>query len=377
MKLIHYLYKTKTLAQHGKFTLLALVIVVIAGHLFIPTFHYTNVNRQAFTTDGTYFKYNDDNEVDVFFQSIKNNNGYLCLGTSESVDLNYGNYYEFLNNDTSLSAQFSILAGAGRNCGIYVPIFLQHKQAVKGLKIIYFINPIYWSKGMNELLKVYWERYSSYGMLSQINPLDTIAQKYKTDIDLYGHALNFVEKWNQQAEYYFRQYRKHFFSDLRLMYKPQEFENRFSWTTPTHKNLSQFSNFGKIDLENIDTVWNISHAFHNKEWFNAIDEAENYRYQELTTFVRTCKTLGIECTFIVGPYNERFITHHQPDALIGYKNVTQRIKNLLSEEHVSYIDASDISSQAGAFIDHQHHSSYGAYLIYQKIKTHVQAKEAP
>ena len=56
-------------------------------------------------------------------------------------------------------------------------------------------------------------------------------------------------------------------------------------------------------------------SFTNKSWFKPIDKASNYRYEELTSFIKLCESLGIKATFIVGPYNERFITQYDPKSL--------------------------------------------------------------
>ena len=44
-------------------------------------------------------------------------------------------------------------------------------------------------------------------------------------------------------------------------------------------------------------------------------------------------------------------------------------------EEADFIDVTEVGNIPGSFIDNQHHSSYGAYLIYQKIKNHLHEKE--
>ena len=49
---------------------------------------------------------------------------------------------------------------------------------------------------------------------------------------------------------------------------------------------------------------------------------------------------------------------------------------VLDEEGANYIDCTDLSTVPGVFEDWQHHTSYGAYLMYQKIKSYVLEKES-
>jgi hypothetical protein len=49
---------------------------------------------------------------------------------------------------------------------------------------------------------------------------------------------------------------------------------------------------------------------------------------------------------------------------------------VLDEEGAAYIDCTCLSTVPGVFEDWQHHTSYGAFLIYQKIKDYVLEKES-
>lgn len=104
------------------------------------------------------------------------------------------------------------------------------------------------------------------------------------------------------------------------------------------------------------------------KWVGSIDESQNYRYMELASFVKLCKHLGIKATFIIAPYNEIFIRKYYPRHLNAHARTTRKIKQLLINHDADFIDATDISPVVGAFNDYQHHSSYGAYLLYLKIK---------
>jgi hypothetical protein len=148
MKLINDIYKTKNLAEYGRFISFCLIALIVIGPFVIPKFT-PNSSKQLLSINGNHLKYDDKAIVSDFFNSIKSNDGYLFLGTSESTSIKFGgNYYNFLNDDPGLKVKFTILAGAGRTCGKYIPIFLNHKEDVKSLKIFYYINPVYWREDL-------------------------------------------------------------------------------------------------------------------------------------------------------------------------------------------------------------------------------------
>lgn len=371
MELMRSFYKTSSLARNGIFLLVSMFVLLVAGAVFIPSFKYDDNSEQVYTLKGVNFKYNDAPFVSHFFNSIKANDGYLCIGTSETSPIDGGNYYDFLNNDPDLDMKFSLSAGAGRTCGTYIPVFLEHKEEVKGLKIIYLINPVYWGSNVSKVRKDYWSRYSNYGLAASVDLTEAEETKYYTPVNDYFDALNIAEKAAYTLEYWIRNARRHYFNDLTFLLKPEKYKTQQNYFPATKRALDTYPHFGEIDVQKIDTVKNIAHDFHNPEWFKSIDLNENHRYNELSSFIDLCNDLGIEATFIVGNYNERFIKHYDPGSLSPYVEVTQKVKAMLNEKGADYIDATDLSNVPGAFRDHQHHSNYGAYLIYRKIKNHI------
>ena len=107
----------------------------------------------------------------------------------------------------------------------------------------------------------------------------------------------------------------------------------------------------------------------------AVDTAASYRYDELRAMISVCKEHGVDITFVVGPYNKIVFEKLSPEEVPLLGEVCRQIIDICRQENVPYIDATDISSVPGAFQDCQHHSSYGAYLIYLKIKNYVLEKE--
>ena len=99
MKFLDTFYKTKNLARNGIFILVATVVLFLLGKLFIPEIKPLETKQQIVILNGFNLKHNDNPEVSQFLQSIIQNEGYLCMGTSESTSLNDKNYYDYLNHD--------------------------------------------------------------------------------------------------------------------------------------------------------------------------------------------------------------------------------------------------------------------------------------
>ena len=136
------LYTLKNLAWIGVTALVALLFWMTVACL-IPSFHASGPDRQLYTIRHQDLRDNNPLYTNLLLNSIKENDGYLVLGTSESNPRNKGNYYDFLNADTSLSCRFSVIAGAGRTACTYFPLILGNDN-VKNVKVLYYINPSYW-----------------------------------------------------------------------------------------------------------------------------------------------------------------------------------------------------------------------------------------
>ena len=372
MKLIDKIYRTKSLRNHGIFILIALVVILVVGKLFIPDYPVQHVDEQILKLKGKHFRFDDSPHVSEFIQSVKSRNGFICMGTSESTTLRDGNYYEFLDQDTSYQTRFSILSGAGRSCGMHMPMLLRHQQEVDSLRLIYFINPVYWRSELNHFDKGYWTRYVNYKAYN--NALLKDQQGLLADVsNQYSTELNFGEKFLHYSEYQIRKLRKPFFHDLRYWLNPLSYLNDLEYLAKAKEGCEQFDYFGYIDTSYLDTSWNITHEFKNRTWLNPMVEDE-YRSIELKNFIKLCNDLGVEVTFVLGPVNEIFIERYKPSYLEGYQNTVQKIRQILQEEHVDWIDVTFLGTVPGSFIDNQHHSSYGAYLIYKEIKKHLHEK---
>ncbi|MBL4862939.1 MAG: hypothetical protein JKY09_07990 [Crocinitomicaceae bacterium] len=374
MKLIDSFYKTKNLAKNGVFLLISAFLLLALSDYIIPEFKVKKVDKQIVNLFGYTTKFDDRTEVSHFIASIKKNGGYLCLGTSESTSIPTGNYFDFLNNDPDIpKTRFSIMSGAGRTCSIHIPMLLRHREEVDSLKIIYLINPVYWRTSLSEIYEEYLDRYTNYYMSNSIPQTDIERKTYCPAIDPYLDNVPLFNKLLFTTEYFIRAKRRNYFYNLNYLINPDAYEESVSYMPYNRRDLTRYPLFGQIDSDYIDTVVNLAsdaHPYH----YDPINESSTYRYEELKSFMAVCKDLGVQVTYIIGPYNARFLKNHEPEGLPAYVRTTQKIKQILLDGNADFIDATDISSKPGAFIDHQHHSSYGAYFIYSKIKMHLHEK---
>jgi len=373
MKLINDIYKTKNLAYYGRFISICIIGLITIGPFVIPEF-VPSSKEQLFSINGKHIKYDDDKIVSDFFNSIKVNNGFLCLGTSESGSISgSGNYFNYLNDDPDLKPRFSILGGAGRTCGKYIPLFLNHQEDVKSLNIIYLINPVYWRDDLAQYSNDYWSRYSNYSVIKNTSASEIQNEKYLQPANDYANGLNISQKITFESEFWLRELRLNYFQNLNYLINPDKYYREQNYVSPKN-DLSIYNNFGKIDFEHIDTVLNVTKDHSVTHLFQPMNNTSDYRTRELESFIQLCKDLDINITYVLGPINRRFIHNKFPNELDKYNNTSNHIQSILEENGVEYINATDLSDKPGAFKDPLHHSSYGAYLLYLKIKNYFDEK---
>ena len=51
-----------------------------------------------------------------------------------------------------------------------------------------------------------------------------------------------------------------------------------------------------------------------------------------------------------------------------YEDLEDQLRDKFSKEGFNFIDATDISEIPATFLDKQHHSKFGGYLLYKRIK---------
>ena len=168
--------------------------------------------------------------------------------------------------------------------------------------------------------------------------------------------------------------RRKYYQDLIFDLNPKKFQKSLHhfWTRP---GFDEYPNFGKVDSAAYDFRYNVALPVETHLGALSVDTSITYRYDELHTMITLCREHCVDITFVIGPYNRIALQKTCPEEVANLETVCRNIKQMCQQEGVPYIDATDLSSRLGAFNDYQHHSSYGAYLIYQKIKEYVLEKE--
>ena len=168
--------------------------------------------------------------------------------------------------------------------------------------------------------------------------------------------------------------RRKYYQDLVFTLDSTQFYETLIW--PDIRNITRKAQqHNPPDSNRYNYSLNVSRKFDVNSYELRPHPEEQYRYDELRTMVRLCKERGVDIVFVVGPYNHVAFEKVHPEELAKMQQVPKNIISLLEEEHANYINCSDLSTVPGAFEDWQHPNSYGAYLIYQKIRDYVLEKE--
>jgi len=345
----------------GVATLLTIIFLVVTPYMF--TSEHKLPEEPLASIDARALKF-DKPEFHAFLNTVKRQDQAIFLGTSESGTLSGHNYYHYLNADTTLQKQFAFFAGAGRRVDAYIPLLLNHPDVWQGQELIVFLNPTYIRKGLNEPIEKYQKRYLSESVIrmSSLNPLSA-----SVDYNWYGYSdidllpiLVYVERlvFNQLQQ-------------LRAWVKPTEL---FKASSIKPKDFSEFH--AEEFLVGVDTAYNISLEYKAKKKelnFPVADTSSRYNLETVASFISICQGLEIDLTLIIGPYNGflvEAIGHTEKQS--PYEQYYKDLSELALEREVNVIDLWDLSFYNNTFNDYQHHSEYGGYLIYQRIKAHYE-----
>lgn len=363
-------YKLKVLAWIGVTVLVALLFWMVLACL-IPTFRVNRFEKQLYTIRHQDLRDNNVLYTDLLLKSIKSHDGYLVLGTSESNPRTKGNYYDFLNADTTLHCGFSVIAGAGRTPCTYFPL-IQSNENVKGLKIIFFLNPSYGCGKLASSNVDYFNRYVSPTIYRLSNKpknqsIDSILKKNEDNILIFDRIGDYFG-------YHIEKMRRKYYQDLRFKLDDEKFLGNLIWLDSA-KVTSLPHNCARPDSNRYNYKLNVSANFNVHSYTLWPHPEESYRCDELRTMIRLCRERGVAIVFVAGPYNHIAYSKVHPAELPKIQQVSKNMLRVLEEEGAAYIDCTDLSTVPGVFEDWQHHTSYGATLIYQKIRDYVLEKE--
>ena len=364
------LYRLKNLARVGVIALAAVVFWLLVA-VCIPKFQAPKTTGQLYTIRHQELRDNNTLYTDLLLESIQRNNGYLVLGTSESNPRPKGNYYDFLNADTAIHCGFSVIAGAGRTSCTYFPL-IQSNANVKGLKVIFFLNPSYGCGKLASSNVDYFHRYVSYTVYSHANKPKNqdIDRIFKANLGV--HSL--LDRVGDELSYYLDRIRRKYYQDLAFRMDSSNFYNSLDWLDSAK--VSKFpQKCAPPEASHYNYKLNVAASFDVHSYTLWPHPEESYRSDELRTMIRLCKERGVDVVFVAGPYNHIAYQQVHPSELPKIQQVSENMLRVLEEEGAEYIDCTDLSTVPGVFADWQHHTSYGGYLIYQRIRDYVLEKE--
>lgn len=364
------MYRMKNMAFVGIVALVAVAFWMLAS-LCIPAFKYKSSDKQLYTIRHQELRDNNTLYTDLFLQSIKDNNGYLVLGTSESGSVTGGNYFDFLNADTTLDVRFSVVAGAGRTACTYFPLICGNDN-VENLKVIYYVNPAYWCNKLASSNEDYFMRYTSYAAMWSAGVggdkhVDDVLKANRRNVTISDRAADFLS-------FYFDKIRRKYYQDLVFDLDSTKFTEGLMYVRPKSE-VQKIISFDRPDSSAYNYELNVFGSFDVNSYSLHVKTEPSYRYDELRAMIHLCRERNVDIVFVVGPYNHIAFSKANSSELADMQSVCTKILRMLDEEGAEYIDATDISSVPGTFSDWQHHSSYGAYLLYQKIRNYVVEKE--
>jgi hypothetical protein len=384
MKLEKYIskfYRFSTLKEVGKTGALALSIVALLGlfafFFLLPSDAFTKVGGPGdsyLTVDAMHVK-NDDAYFHDFMKRIRRNNDVLVLGTSESGYQDGYNYWELLNADSNIDEQFSVLYGAGRFCERYIPSMINNPEIWSNQKLLVIINPVYWREGLSRFSLEYHERYMDEGEVRKARE----KAKRKEDFDLLfsGGGAGFMKEqmdiandWLDQNvhELYYGRLRNFFDLEKDEIVHFTNHSPRTGLEARTTPDLLE-----KAKSEILDD-FNCTQEFINTGDYLMTELFLNSKYRNtaLDYFVELCKELNVQPTFVIGPYNKILTEKNGQEAIAAqYAQLYEDLKSKFDAAGFPYIDATAISDIPHSFIDKQHHSKYGGYLMYQTIKSQL------
>jgi len=339
----------------------AILVIPFILSFFNPS--YVSMPEGAYIKSGNRIFYN-------FLENVKQTNGILVLGTSETGNgLNGNNYYSILNRDNGFKKSVYSLGGAGRTANVYFPLILDNPQAFDNLDIIYYINPTYWRIGLNNFSSDYFNRYVDAGI--------AIAVKNKAQkANIYD---KFIKEGAEKKAYFpflanriadnFKSF--YYYNLIGLLTKNKP-------TNTVKLDINNYYSKQKIEdfKHKINLDYNATDEFLKKELpFLIIDTNSTYQYEMLLGFIQLTKKYNINCKFYLGPYNEIYCNKKSPKFKKEHQEVIKKIIHLLTTNNVEFIDGSIQSNIPGTFIDVQHISEYGAYLTALQIKEYYEKTE--
>jgi len=384
MKLEQYInkaYRFSSLKEVGTSGAISVIILVAFGifALTLPPTGNTiktqqDGDRSYLSVDAIHVK-KDDAYFHEFMKRLKKNGDVLVLGTSESGFMDSYNYWELLNADSTITERFGVLYGAGRSCERYIPSMLNSPEIWRGQQLLILVNPVYWRDGLSSFNDQYHTRYMDDGEVRKAR----LKSKRKEDFDiLFGGGRKGVVKEQMNALNQFVDHNIHelYYGRLHHFFGLEQEETRHFIAHLDYVETQKLVTAEKQKELQAEILpdYNCTQECINKNdhIMETVQSKANYRNTAMDYFMDLSKELEMNVTFVLGPYNNILAKQNgQTDVIEQFEALEDQLRNTFKKEGFNYIDATDISIIQGSFIDKQHHSKYGGYLLYQHIKENL------
>ena len=325
---------------------------------------------------------------------IKKNNGVIVMGTSETEDpLDGQNFWGFLDKSPDFPHYTTVLAGAGRTFYMWIPFFVEYQKELQGTKIIYYINPVYWSKSKNRYNPEYFSRYNAPAVVCSHR--DELTGFGQFNSDKFCRTTNTIESYKKFFPYS-EQSGNTVAQKLYLLADETEMllkSNFHYYQYHFHYAFYQLSGINYPGFEEKDRPllaeqnriqekyhqeWNVSTSYYttftapgkdNPDPYLANTAPDSFINIAFENFLKVAKKSNADILFVIGPHNGIYFDKHGIyGANKNYELVIKRIREKLQSNKMRFIDTSGLSRIQGTFIDPQHHSKSASLEIARRIE---------
>ena len=303
-----------------------------------------------------------------FLEQVNKKKDVIILGTSETgVWMEGQNYWNLLDQDSTLTQRFFSFGGAGRCSYVYFPLIVDNPEAFKNLNIILYINPTYWRESLNKFREDYYQRYVDQSLIVDV-------KSKASDLGIYnqfmkpGANFSFLPFSGKRIV---NDFRSLYFHDLNLILNGNSSSSK-KIKPEVIDSVGLQNTF--LDMQNeLDLSYNASPEYLAKKApFTHIDTSSSFQYDMLNSFIELVNQNEINCLFYIGPINQVYGEMKNPELVSDHLEVIENIKEILEENKQPYLNGTAQGLIPGTFSDVQHISKYGAYLTAMQIKEYYE-----
>ncbi len=311
-------------------------------------------------------------EVGRMFRAFARNGTRLVLGTSETGNpMGAESYFELMDADLNSQGRGRIVTygGAGRSPLVWFPHMAVHGESMRGLRVFYYVNPVYWSPSLNTFNEAYFTRYVSGRLaaaarsgirdagVDDVIPHESLRKRTRRH-ERFLHRLSLP----------FAMLEAPFVYDVRAVTAPYSSALLGLSTPPARPKDWALSNEAALNVS-IDTMTGVAESYLNRK----ITMVKNVKWggfktRELDAFLDFAQTLGVEVCLIIGPYNRTLADVEDPRLKETFEAWYRDVKAYIASRGVGSVDAFAMSADPRSHVDAMHIGKVGARGVYEAWK---------